>query len=213
MTILRFRTANIALVGALLTVNLLVSACGNVIPGAASEPPRLFDLSPKSTFAADLPKVSWQLIVEVPVAAASLNTNRIALRRDEWTLEYFERATWTDVAPRLVQTLMVESFENTDKIVSVGREAVGLRSDYVLKTELREFQAEYQSGRPVVHVRIIAKLVKMPQRTIIDWTSEDHVIPATSDTMEAIVEAFDEALGSTLKRIVEWTLRAAPKNG
>ena len=118
---------------------------------------------------------------------------------------------WTDVAPRLVQTLIVESFENTSKIVAVGRESVGLRSDYVLKTELREFQAEHIGGSTVAHVRLIAKLVKMPQRTIIAWTSEEHTIPASGESMEAIVKAFDQALGKALKRIVEWTLKTAPR--
>lgn len=191
-------------------LSLAAGGCANVIPGAASEPPQIYDLTPKSTFDEDLPEAHWQLVVETPVAPASLNTNRIALRRNPWTLEYFERAVWTDVAPRLVQTLFIESFENTHKIIAVGRESVGLRSDYVLKSELREFQVEFDTGTPVAHVRIIAKLVKMPQRTIIDWTSEDHSVPASGESMDAIVAAFDEALGKTLKRIVEWALKAAP---
>jgi cholesterol transport system auxiliary component len=44
-----------------------------------------------------------------------------------------------------VQTLLVESFENTKKIVSVARQGVDLGADNVLKTELREFQAEYRN--------------------------------------------------------------------
>lgn len=190
---------------------LAAGGCGSVIPGAASAPPRLYQLTPKSTYSSKLPKADWQLIIETPVAAASLNTNRIAVRRDPITLDYYERAVWTDVAPRLVQTLLIESFENTGKIIAVGRESVGLRSDFILKTELREFQAETGGGTPVAHVRLIAKLVQMPQRTIIAWTSEDFKIPADGESMSAIVGAFDRALGKTLKRIVEWTLRVAPK--
>ena len=59
-------------------------------------------------------------------------------------------------------TLLVESFENTGKIVAVGRQAIGLRSDFNLKSELREFQAEYFGGAkiPTVRVRINTKLIK-----------------------------------------------------
>ncbi len=209
-TIGRPRTPILA-AGITLFLALAAGGCGSVIPGAASVPPRLYQLTPKSTYSKKLPKADWQLIVETPVAAASLNTNRIAVRRDPITLGYYERAVWTDLAPSLVQTLLIESFENTGKIVAVGRESVGLRSDFILKTELREFQAETASGTPVVHVRVIAKLVQMPQRTIIAWTSEDHKIPADGESMNAIVGAFDEALGKTLKRIVEWTLKTAPR--
>ena len=46
----------------------------------------------------------------------------------------------------MVQILVVEFFENAKKILGVGREQIGLRSDFVLKNELREFQAEYKQS-------------------------------------------------------------------
>ena len=183
-------------------------SAGCVAPGQA-EPPNLYDLSPKSTFSADLPRADWQLVVETPVAAAALNSPRIALKRGPAKLDYYERAAWTDVAPQLVQTLILASFENTKKIISVGREDANLRSDYLLKPELREFQAEYTSGSaPVANVHINVKLVKMPQRTIIAGANFHYKAQATGDNMNAIVEAFDDALGKVLKRLVEWTIRA-----
>jgi cholesterol transport system auxiliary component len=192
---------------AALTAMLALGGCSGIIPGVEAPPPRIYDLTPKSTYPDDLPDVDWQLIVETPTAAASLNTPRIAVRHSLTTLDYFERAVWTDVAPAMVQTLMIESFENTDKIVAIGRESVGLRSDYVLKVELREFQAEMGVGPPEAHVRLIARLVKMPEREIVDWVSANHRATADSQTMDDIVAAFDRALGSALKDVVIWTLR------
>ena len=61
-------------------------------------------------------------------------------------IEYYARSGWADRAPLMVQTLMIESFENSKKIVSVGRESIGLRADFILKTELRELQAVYYNG-------------------------------------------------------------------
>ncbi|MDJ0950453.1 MAG: ABC-type transport auxiliary lipoprotein family protein [Alphaproteobacteria bacterium] len=181
---------------------------GCIAPGQA-QPPNLYDLSPKSTFSADLPNADWQLVVETPVAAAALNTPRIALKRGPAKVDYYDRAAWTDVAPQLVQTLIIESFENTKKIVSVGREDANLRSDYLLKPELREFQAEYKGGAaPVANVHINVKLVKMPQRTIIAGANFQYKAQASADSMNAIVEAFDDALGKVLKKVVEWAMRA-----
>ena len=118
---------------------------------------------------------------------------------------------WIDTAPLMVQTLLVESFENSNRIVSVGRQSVTLRADYSLLTELREFQAEYNgAGAPKVRVRINAKLVKMPQRIIIGTTTVERVQAAASGDMKSVVHAFDTALGKTLKRIVEWTLVTPP---
>ena len=199
-----------------------LGACSSIIPGADRDPPKLYDLSPKSTFAKNLPRASWQLVVEPPIAAAGLSSARIALKRHLLRLEYYAQAAWTDTTPTMIQTLIIESFENSRKIVSVGRTSAGLRSDYVLQTSLREFQAEYSNERltekamkksenksaagPTVRVSINAKLVKMPERTIIASRTFDHAVIANTNGMEDIVAAFDDALGKALKRIVQWTL-------
>lgn len=194
----------------------VMGALAVALAGCAALPgnqplPRLFVLTPKSTFASDLPKANWQLTVSKPLAEAGLNTARIALRHSPVTLEYFARANWIDTAPLMVQTLIVESFENTGKIVAVGRESVTLRADYSLIAELREFQAEYSgTPAPTVRVRINAKLVKMPQREIIATLTAENKVAAANTDLESVVLAFDAALGKTLKRLVEWTLRTAP---
>ena len=197
------------LVAALLS-SVLVAGCAGMIPGRGT-PPKLYSLSPKSTFSPDLPTVAWQLVVETPVGAETLNTPRIALSRDPLTLDYYGNVLWSERAPVLVQTLLVESFENTGKIVAVARKATDLRADYVLKTDLREFQAEYSGdGPPVAHVQINAKLVKMPERTIIAAFKSERSIEAAGTEMIDVVYAFDEALGKVLRSIVEWALRAPP---
>ncbi len=185
----------------------LVSACQLQVPGQGP-PPRLYRLTPKSTFNPDLPTVEWQLLVESPVVQAGLNTTRVALQRGPTQFEYYARASWTDRAPVMVQTLILESFENTDRIVAVGREALGLRANFVLKVELREFQAEYIAAEaPAVRVLINAKLVQMPRRAIVGSERFEHVATAEADRLELIVEAFDDALGKVLRDLVEWTLR------
>lgn len=190
------------------------AACtDNFLPGSA-DPPRLFVLSPKSTYPKELPTIRSQLTIDLPVAEAGLNTARIAVRRSPISLEYYARANWIDTAPTMVQTLLVESFENSGKIVSVGRQSVTLRPDFSLLTELREFQSEYLSGaEPSVRVRLNVKLVKMPQRIIIAAKSFERVEPAADGELPAVVAAFDTALGKVLKRTVVWTLTNVPQKG
>jgi cholesterol transport system auxiliary component len=192
-----------------------LAGCSVSLPGSG-EPPRIYVLTPKSTFDEDVPEVDWQLLVEPPNAAAGIASARIALRRSAIELQYFARAAWTDGAPKMVQTLMIESFENTDKIVSVGRQAIGLRSDFILKTDLREFQAEYmtETGEPMpegaapnIRIRLNGKLVKMPERQIVGSQTFEYLLPAPGPSMEEIVAGFDETLGKILKRMVGWTLK------
>jgi cholesterol transport system auxiliary component len=206
------RPRAVAVVALTVGVLGLAAGCGDFLPGVAKDPPKLYVLSPKNTFADDLPRTTWQLTVEVPIAEAALNTTRIALRRNPVLLDYYGDSNWSDTAPLMVQTLLVESFENTGKIVGVGRQSVSLRSDYTLITDLREFQAEYggSSGPPNIRVRLNAKLVKMPDRVIIGAMNAEYVERAAATDLPAVVAAFDQALGKALKRIVEWTLRTVP---
>ncbi len=172
--------------------------------------PRLYLLTPKSTYEEDLPKVDWQLSIDAPIAESGLNTSRVAIMRRPLTMEYFARANWVDTAPRMVHRLLVESFENSQRIVGVGRQSAMLRANYILITELREFQAETYGGKQVVRVRINAKLVKLPQRIIISTTSAEHRVPYEGTSMENVLRAFDYALGKSLKDVVNWTLRSVP---
>ncbi len=189
-----------------------LAACEGVIPGRGPLPD-LYRLTPKSTFAADLPTVDWQLLLEPPLTNASIKTTRIGLQRSATSVEYYARASWSDRAPQMIQTLMIESFENSERIVAVGRDSFALRADYILRTDLREFQAEYMTGpNPRVHVTILARLVKMPRRAIVGTEKFESVIKAQADTMVAIIEAFNYALGKVLKRLVEWTLITGQEN-
>ena len=185
-----------------------LGACAGLLTGP---PPDIYTLTPKSTFDANLSVVEWQLIVEEPQAAGGINTARIALSKSPTQIDYFASARWTERAPQMVQTLLVESFENTGKIVSVGRQAIGLRSDFNLRTDLREFQAEYfdATSGPRVRVRLNAKIVKQPRRAITASNTFEYVVQSSGPEMKDIIEAFDDALGKVLRQTVEWTLLTA----
>ena len=104
---------------------LVLGACGSILP-VPTAPSTFYNLSPKSTFSQQLPEVAWQLVIEEPLAAGGLNSSSIAFRPTPLELKYFKDVRWTERVPRMVQTLLVESFENSGTIVAVGRQAIGL---------------------------------------------------------------------------------------
>jgi cholesterol transport system auxiliary component len=202
---------------AMLAVAAMLTACAAINPVAS----RLYTLTARTGIEGGVPRATWQLLVEVPAAAAGIDTTRIAVARTPTSLDYFAEVSWTDRAPNMVQGLLVESFEDTGRIVSVGRDSVGLRSDFMLKTELRDFQAEYGSPATAypdrVRVRMAAKLVTMPRRTIEAGESFEAVVPVAGRDFDQTVAAFNSALGSVMEQLVAWTLRtgaaAAAKAG
>lgn len=194
--------------GLLTVLALALGGCAGVL---APTPARLYTLNPAVRFAPDLPRAEFQLLVEAPVAGAALDTQRIAVEKTQTSIDYLAESSWTDRAPAMIQGLIVQSFEDSRRIVSVGRDSVGLRSDLVLRSELRDFEAEYSTpgaGNPDrVRVRLAAKLIGMPRRTIEAGETFEAVVPVKEPGVPGIVTAFDTALRQVMEQLVAWTLR------
>ncbi len=190
----------------LLGAGAVLGGCG-VIP-KVNNPVPLYTLSAVTQFDRSLPKVDWQLVVGTPVASADLDTTRIALTRSPGVIEYFAKGAWADNAPILLQDKLIESFEASGAIVAVGRDAVGLRPDYVLQSELRDFQAEISGDAPTAHLRLTAKLVRMPDRRIVANITIEQKVAAAGNSLPQIVDAFDRAAGEAFQEAVVRVLTA-----
>lgn len=179
----------------------------------ATIPTDLYTLTPKSTFASGLPRLSQQIVVEEPTASSAVNTDQIAVQPTPYQIEYLPRARWVDRAPVIVQNLLVESYENSGKVKSVGRSSVGLRPDYVILTDLREFQARLPavitegSDALQIVVRLNLKIVDSFNNQIIDSKSFEAIVQSQSDDINDVVLAFDSALGKTMRKSVEWSVK------
>src|SRR5436305_2443191 len=178
----------ILLGGAALT---LAGCAGGSIIGPPSPAPQIYVLQPPFGALADVPNVPWQLIVGVPNAPESLDTERIALERAPNTMDYYANAQWADRLPLLVQSLLVEGFEKSGRIAAVGRESSGIRADYVLQSEIRDFEACYAAidTPPRIRVRLVAKLLAIPGREIAGGTEASHESPAAANDMTNITAA------------------------
>ena len=200
-----FRRPALALVAA-----LSVTGCAGL--GAISNvttPTDLYLLTPKSTFDPSLPELNDQIVVEEPTATAAVDTDRITVQPTPLRVQYLPRARWIDRAPLIVQSLLIESFENTDKVGAVGSSTVGLRADYIVVTDIREFQAHVVGEEDAlsVDVRLNIKLVDgATDRIIASQSFFEVVLSETSDAPD-VVAAFDEALGGTMRDAVEWSIR------
>lgn len=185
---------------------LALGGCSGLFGGGA--PAHLYRLTSKGGFPANLPHRPVQLLVDVPLAPAGLDSSRIALSRSAVSIDYFADSEWTDRAPLLVQTALLESFENSRAIDAIDRESVGLRAQFILKTEMRHFEAVYDSpnGPPEVWVALNVRLVNPADRDIVARTSFEGRQRASANDVPSIILAFNEALGSVIGEIVLWTV-------
>jgi len=204
MTLPTARLSRRGLAGA---VALLPAGCASLL--GLPPAPRLYRLSPSKNFPANLPPLSTQILVDVPLAPAGLDSRGIALTLSAISIDYFAASEWTDRVPFLVQTALLESFGNSAAITAIERESVGLRTDFVLKTEIRHFEAVYDlpNAAPEVWVSILARLVDPAGRTILAHASFERRQRAAANDIPQIVLAFNEAAEAVMGDIVVWTVR------
>jgi cholesterol transport system auxiliary component len=184
---------------------LTLAGCSGLLGGGDAH---LYRLTPKSTYPPNLPHRTVQLLINEPLAPAGLDKTRIALSRSPVSIDYFADSEWTDRSPLLVQTAILQSFENSKTITAIARESVGLRADFIIETEIRHFEAVYDSpnGPPEIWVAIIVRLVNPTSREVVAQTSFERRERASANEVPSIVSAFDEALGGVMKEIVVWTV-------
>jgi cholesterol transport system auxiliary component len=186
---------------------LAVTGCASLL--GLSPAPHLYRVTLKSTYPVNLPHRPGQLLVDVPFAPAGLDTARIALSRSAVSIDYFADSEWIDRVPLMVQTALLDSFESSKTITAIDRESIGLRADLILKTDIRHFEALYDSrnGPPEVWVAITARLVDPSGRDVVAHATFERREQAQANDIARVVLAFDEALGGVMEDIVLWTVR------
>lgn len=201
MSTLLYRSAALALAALVLSV----AGCGGIFSNPESR--RLYQVTSVATFAPGLPHSNAQLTIGPVDAPAGLDTNRIGLSRAALSLDYFADVSWSDRAPAMVRTTLLESMQNSGLFKAVGSDTFNLRSDYLLKTELRDFEAVYDSQGPGPTATVVLglTLVKLPGDAVVGQTVISERQPAASNEIPDIVGAFNLAVGKALQQAVGWT--------
>jgi cholesterol transport system auxiliary component len=165
-------------------------------------------LSPPIHLPDGLPRAGWQLAIGLPDAPPQFAGAGIALSREPFAIEYYDGVAWAEDMPGMIQDLLVAAFTRSGEIIGVGAESASFAADFLLETELSEFQAEYwpRSAAPVVDLRMTARLLAMPARRVVGAIMPHAAARARSGKLDDVLAACNEALGRVLSEIVVFAL-------
>lgn len=118
---------------------------------------KVYDLSAPTAFEAPAKKLAGQLTVPLPTAIFQLDSQNILFRatKEDAPLPYGPR--WADNLTRLLQSKIVQSFENAGYIGSVSH-ADAVTGDFQLLIDIRDFQI-LTTPKPMADVEFSAKIV------------------------------------------------------
>ena len=181
-------------------VAALLSSCGT---GATND---TFDLS--ASVKADGPAAkSKQILIPPPTALQALGGNQIVVRVSPSEIQYLGKSQWSDKLTHMVQSRLVEAFENTGKLGGVGVPGQGLAIDYQIVTDIRAFEIDTSSQRTAT-VEISVKILNDRTGTIKTQNVFRRVVPISGAGNNDFVKALNRAFAGVTADIVDWTLRS-----
>lgn len=180
---------------------------GCAVLGGASEY-AIYSPQPQITAPTDREVVAWQLQVQEPYGGETLTAPNLLVMPTPAVYEVFPAARWRDPPPALVGTLLLQAFEQSGRIVGVDRAASGVNTDFVLSSELRDFQIELASGAPVAKVSLHARLLGFADNRIVASQTFEATAPAAAQDAASASRAIEAALAQLLPQVRDWTFDA-----
>jgi len=193
---------------ALLLTVFLLSSCIKLFPEASTnEKTILLELTDLKVDKAK--KVDWQLLIEKPTAPSHLNTSLIAVSNQDGTANYIENAQWADDLPDILHTNLIDAFIISNKIMGVGRSAIGLDVKYTLHVDINDFELDTSKEKePHIKISLTAQLMEMLTRKVTMIKTFTTTLPVSYNNIKSTSQSFNQALETVLSKIVVWTLSA-----
>lgn len=192
---------------ALLGASTLLAGCAAI--GGPKTEVKVYAPASSVTVDPAWPAVGWQLSVGTSAANQMLDSSRIAVRPTPDRFQVYKGAAWADEAPELLQTALVEGFEDSGKLVSVGRFGGGARGDAGLLVEVRAFETVYVDGRPEAVIEVQARLFQFRGGGPVASKRFRQAIPGATPEVDDMVAAFGTAMSALTTDLVAWTLTEA----
>lgn len=149
-----------------------------------------------------------QILIPPPTALQALDSNQIVIRVSGSEIQYLGKSQWSDKLSRMVQSKLVEAFENTGKLGGVGVPGQGLAIDYQIVTDIRSFEINASGGQKTATVEISEKILNDRTGTVKAQNIFRKVVPISGGSNPDFVRALDTAFAGVTSELVDWTLRS-----
>jgi cholesterol transport system auxiliary component len=182
----------------------LVSLCAAC---AGAPAPETFSLGSPGT-ARPLRPFARQLLVSEPSALLPLDGDQLVVIGNG-RVSMIGGGQWSDRIPRLVQSRIVQGFEEQGR--SVGRVGSGLASERILGLDLRAFQLNSAAEAPIVEVEIAARMSDGASGQIIAARTFRATESVESASPAQVSAGLARALDEVTKTLVAWAIANAAR--
>ncbi|GGA35974.1 ABC-type transport auxiliary lipoprotein family protein [Pelagibacterium lentulum] len=166
-----------------------------------------YDLIASAQAASTSRRLNRAVLVVEPDAIETYDTNRIVVREPGSILSYLPDAQWSDRLPRLIQTRMVQSFQDAG-VTNIGRPSDQIDANLALAADIRAFEVNAGQER-LATVTLAVRLVDDWNRRILAAQSFSASVPLGNLNAPTVVAGLNQALDTVIAQIVAWTASRA----
>ncbi len=182
---------------------LALAGCA-ALPGGGPAPLDTFELSAANV--ASHGHSRRQILVTEPSALKALDSENIVVSSAPDSIAYLKGAQWGDRLTNIVQSRLVQAYENTGAFGGIGRPGDGLAINYQVLTDLRRFGIKAYASPQEAVVEIAVKLMNDKNGEVRATRIFHTAVPVTGTGNAAYVRALDAAFEHTTSEIVTWTV-------
>ncbi len=142
------------------------------------------------------------IVVAEPVGLQPFEADRIIVREPGGGLSFLGGGQWSDRLPRLIQTRIIQSLENSGRLRSVSRPGDKIAAQYQLISEIRAFDIAAGSREAVVDLSV--KLIADASGSVVAARVFQARVPVASVEPGAAAAGLDAATKIVLADIVRW---------
>ena len=177
-----------------LALAALVAAC------SSGPVPTTYDLSaPTSRIGGSS---GLQISVNEPAALQVLSSQQLIVKDPTGAISFIGGGQWSDNLPRLIQTRLINTFENASQLRAVSRPSSGAVADVQLISELRSFEITTPGNEAFVEMSV--KIVNDTTGRIVNARIFRARVPAAAVDAPNAARALDQALSVVMLDIVRW---------
>lgn len=180
---------------AILLGALTLPGCASLVSGP---PSAIFDLTAPGEAASS--SGTAQLLVPEPTTVRALDTDRIAARPTPAEYAYLPNAVWSDRLPKLLQTRLVQTLQNSGSARAVAVPGQGLLIDFQVVMDVRAFELVGDSAVADFVVRVMDD----GNGRVVRSRSFRQVVQVSSAGTGGIVQAMDQAMDQAFVEIANW---------
>jgi phospholipid/cholesterol/gamma-HCH transport system substrate-binding protein len=170
--------------------------------GEPAIPKTIYDLRIPSDFAPPKTPLREQLVMPTPTAILLLTTQRFVLEPNK-ELPGFADAQWADSIPAMLQTKLIQSFENYDIAHAPLRSTDTPGTNPQLVIDIRRFQIN-MGAEPTAEIGFSARVLNKDGQVVASRLFQQSKKLDKPDPASAVA-AFDDAFASIATDLIIWT--------